>query len=277
MKAKLRRLAPLPDHTEAIDGAEAGIERAVKRVFAKLGAAVARQVAARLKMGKAEQHGPPMPPGLMDALDLSLLDLMAGSAIADHLAAAGQNAGEGVLAMIGVNDKSDLVNQINERVLDFSRARAAELVGKKWVDGELVDNPNPVWAISETTRDMVRDTVARGIEEGKGIAALEEDIASSYAFSDERAAMIARTETIRAHNQGALTGYQVASEVGVAVQKEWLVGDGCCDICQENADEGAIDIDDDFPSGDDAPPAHPNCRCSISPVVADDSGDEEEA
>jgi hypothetical protein len=30
-----------------------------------------------------------------------------------------------------------------------------------------------------------------------------------------------------------------------------------CDDCQENADAGPINLDDDFPSGDSAPPALP--------------------
>ena len=46
-----------------------------------------------------------------------------------------------------------------------------------------------------------------------------------------------------------------------ATEKSWV--GGTCEACQENADAGWIDMDDTFPSGDDEPPAHPNCDCDI--------------
>jgi hypothetical protein len=54
-------------------------------------------------------------------------------------------------------------------------------------------------------------------------------------------------------------------------EKSWV--GGTCDVCQENADAGWIDMDDTFPSGDDEPPAHPHCDCDIE---TRDSSDEEE-
>lgn len=44
-------------------------------------------------------------------------------------------------------------------------------------------------------------------------------------------------------------------------EKSWV--GGTCETCQENADEGWIDMDEQFPSGDDEPPAHPNCDCEL--------------
>lgn len=51
-------------------------------------------------------------------------------------------------------------------------------------------------------------------------------------------------------------------------EKQWV--GGTCEVCMENADAGWIDIDEDFPSGDDEPPAHPNCACELEtrPVEA---------
>jgi hypothetical protein len=45
---------------------------------------------------------------------------------------------------------------------------------------------------------------------------------------------------------------------------EWLVAEGC-DLCEENADASPIGIDEEFPSGDTEPPAHPNCMCALAP------------
>ena len=39
-------------------------------------------------------------------------------------------------------------------------------------------------------------------------------------------------------------------------------------ICIENAEDGVIDIDADFPSGHPAPSAHPNCECNLGASVA---------
>jgi len=46
--------------------------------------------------------------------------------------------------------------------------------------------------------------------------------------------------------------------------KRSILGDsasGPCDICDENADAGWIDSEEQYPSGDDGPPFHPNCVC----------------
>jgi SPP1 gp7 family putative phage head morphogenesis protein len=153
------------------------------------------------------------------------------------------------------------------------------MVGMKYdpTTGELIENPNPKWAITDSTRDMLRETISNSLEEGPTVKDLAAAIEDSAAFSADRAELIARTEIATAHNEGSLDGYKAASAAGIAIQKEWLDSDGC-DECSENADAGPIDLDDTFPSGDDCPPAHPNCRCAISPVVASeqdvDTGEE---
>jgi SPP1 gp7 family putative phage head morphogenesis protein len=145
------------------------------------------------------------------------------------------------------------VDQVNERALEWAREHAAELVTQ----------------IKENTPDMLRDDVAQAIEEGWGANELADRIAESTGFSDDRAEMIARTELIAANNQGNLQSYRDAADEGVNVLKEWITAgdDLVSEECQENEDEGPIPLDEDFPSGDDAPPLHPNCRCALSPVI----------
>ena len=71
--------------------------------------------------------------------------------------------------------------------------------------------------------------------------------------------MIARTETLRAHNQGRMKFYNT---VGVT-KVEWMaVGDErMCPVCQEL--DGKIYPIDKVPNI----PAHPHCRCYVAPVV----------
>jgi len=75
-------------------------------------------------------------------------------------------------------------------------------------------------------------------------------------------------------------GRAVAAQTDLVLTKAWLISNlGCCDICQDNADAGYIPIDDEFPSGDDGTPGHPNCRCDTALHAEDpadpDSSDEE--
>lgn len=150
------------------------------------------------------------------------------------------------------------LDRVNQRAVDWAKQSAASLVTQ----------------IESNTRDMLRATVASAIEEGWSAVRLAEEIAKSPAFDDDRAMLIARTEIIAANNQGNMRGYRNAAETGVRVMKEWLDFDAD-DECSDNADDGPIDLDDVFSSGDSEPPAHPNCRCSVAPYLPDEDDEEE--
>ena len=52
------------------------------------------------------------------------------------------------------------------------------------------------------------------------------------------------------------------------VRKAWYVqSDNCCANCEDNEDEGPISVTEEFPSGDNAPPAHINCECLMSLIM----------
>lgn len=155
---------------------------------------------------------------------------------------------------------------MNDMALDYANNRAAEMVGKKLIDGKLIDNPNAKWNITEGTRDYLRTAVSDAIENGLSTDDLRENIMDNQAFSADRADKIARTETARAHVEGNMLLYR---EAGVS-KKVWILGGNPCPVCVGNSEQGAILIDEDFESGDNAPPAHPNCVCDIVPVQLDD-------
>lgn len=168
---------------------------------------------------------------------------------------------------------------VNERAVEWAKDRSAELVGMKYVDGELVTNPRAEWSIEESTRESIRDLVAQGTEEGWSMDQLADAIAADAGFSDERAMTIARTESATADVQGNMVAYREArDQVGIVVLKEWITAgdDLVSEDCAANAEQGAIDLDDDFQSGASAPPDHPNCRCDVLPVrfpTDDDTAD----
>jgi hypothetical protein len=169
--------------------------------------------------------------------------------------------------------EEDITNQIHEMALDYAWERAAEMVGKKWVGGELIDNPDPKWAITESTRDFLRNDVLTGLEEGWSSQTLAAVIEDNYAFSGQRAFMVARTEIGNAHVGGSMLAYK---ESGLVTGKKWLLGSehDDDDECDANAAAGVIPFDEPFPSGDDAPLAHPNCVCDVIPVLRADEGEE---
>ena len=200
---------------------------------------------------------------IIDGLDFSdWIDL--AKKVQPQLESAAKDGGESALIQIGQSDAEDAFHVVNEAAVQYAQDRAAEMVGMKYVDDELVPNPDAQWQITEGTRDMIRDTVTQASEEGWSNDQVADALQDNYAFSDSRAEMIARTETARADIQGSLAGYKAS---GLVSQKQWLTAPGCCDDCQE-LDGTVVGIDDEFPNdGGDGPPLHPRCRCAVLPVL----------
>lgn len=165
--------------------------------------------------------------------------------------------------------RADEITQLaNDRAEAWAESRAAEMVGMKVLSGHLMPNPNAKWRIDESTRESLRSLVTEAIDEGWSNDTLASAIETSEAFSHDRAERIARTETAKADIQGNLIGYRA---VGVE-KKESILGDlhEIPDECDDNADEGAIEIDAAFSSGDDGPPYHPGCICDVLPVLSEE-------
>lgn len=143
--------------------------------------------------------------------------------------------------------------------------------------------------LGDTTVSRIGTILAGALETGSAprevaesiadiLAPLREDIAAqlnadiNLMMSDsERALMIAQTEMSRAVS---VANREMYIDSGVE-QVEWLTADPC-DECQENEDVSPIGIDEEFPSGDTEPPAHPNCVCALAPyevqvTVVDDN------
>lgn len=138
-----------------------------------------------------------------------------------------------------------------------------------WADkhaAELIDG------ISETTRDDIRELVAESLEGEYDVSDLASQI-SDLLGDDDRAELIARTESMRAANEGQQMLWEQAQSEGLLgpnAKQEWIVGDDekLCPICQD-MDGEQVDLDEDFNvDGEDidGPPAHPNCRCTVALV-----------
>jgi SPP1 gp7 family putative phage head morphogenesis protein len=114
--------------------------------------------------------------------------------------------------------------------------------------------------VDKTTREQLANGLAEVYAKGGTYADAVQSVKDTFTTAtDYRADMIAQTELNDVYNQTLLDS---AKEAG-GMLKTWEPDGECCDECQENVDAGPIAIDDDFPSGDDAPPLHPHCDCSI--------------
>lgn len=239
-----------------------------KRFLKQQAGKIAEQLAQSLELEKSSQGGgrkvSPRVAEALDSLDFGdwseLADLAVG-VLTDVTVDGGLEA----LKQIGMLD-DDLEDKLRERAGLWARDRSAEMVGMKWVDDELVPNPDARWQITEGTRDMLRGMTERALDEGWSTDQMAAEIEASYPFSEARAEMIARTEIAKADVAGTMEGYRTS---GVVTMKRWLTAqdDLVSGECADCGRDGAIGIDDLFSSGVDAPPNHPNCRCAVIPVL----------
>src|SRR6516225_2537532 len=183
--------------------------------------------------------------------------------VADAMAKAQVGAADHTIKQIDLDDPNAILLRANTKAVDHAAARAAEMVGRKYdSDGNLIDNPDADWAITSTTRDVLAREIRDSLATDRDVDRLADHIADTGIFSDERAEMIARTEINMAMNQGTLEAGRQARDAGLNVRKAWTLGPNPCELCQDAAAEGDIDLDDDFGSdAGDAPPLHPNCEC----------------
>lgn len=155
--------------------------------------------------------------------------------------------------------------QVNQAAVDYAADRAAEMVGMKYLDGELVTNPDARWAITDSTRDWLRDIATQAFEEGLSPEKFARAVEASPAFSRSRAKMIAHTEI---GNASVASQLEVAVAAGATHKRTFLSADhDHDDFCDQAAADGEVPIDHDYGDGLYAPLFHPRCKCSISTYV----------
>lgn len=192
-------------------------------------------------------------------IDDGQLDSLAGDGflqisvdLLTEIMAVGAQAGESIYGI-----KLGLTST-NARIQQQSLERVAALVGKKVLpNGQIVDNPNAAYSITDTMREQIAQSVKTSLALGESVDDARSRM-QGIIEDDYRAEVITRTESVNAY-QGGLK--QFADESN-AVAKEWQ-SVGSTDECQTNSEQGPIPIDDTFASGDSEPAAHPNCSCGI--------------
>lgn len=136
--------------------------------------------------------------------------------------------------------------------------------------------------VDATTRSNILKTLEEAIVEGESIASITSRVKAVFEqASVVRSEIIARSEAIRASNYAAEEVYR---ESGITY-KEWITAtdERTCPFCA-SMDGNRIKVGEDFwklgqtlsVDGEDltfnyldvqAPPLHPNCRCTLGPVI----------
>jgi len=150
---------------------------------------------------------------------------------------------EDIMTIQGLGVLSELPVGLVDSTLKWAQKHSADLI--KDINGK--------------SANTLGSIIAQGLEHQDGVDGIRRSLEHFMDMEKERAEMIARTETNRAVSHGA----RVANEAVGADEKEWFTAGNPCDICAANADKGLISIKDSFPSDDQYPPAHPNCRCGV--------------
>lgn len=150
----------------------------------------------------------------------------------------------------------------HETMLDFDwqLVNTAALEWAQRYVGELIRGINAV------TRRRIQAEVAQFVETGESVLALARRLVGIGPFSDDRARMIAVTEVTRAYAEGNMTAWR---ETGVIERRRWNTANDelVCPICGPRHNM-VVGLDEDF-DGLEGPPAHPRCRCWLTPVIVD--------
>jgi len=134
---------------------------------------------------------------------------------------------------------------------------------------------------------QIRTIVKAGLEQGATIGQMQaliqqikEDLLTSPGFSAARALTIARTETTRSVNAGALVAYAGAADSGIDMEVEWLTAaEGERHPSDPELAEQRVQVGQDFTSGLGNSGPGPgqlgaaeddiNCRCTVIPYFGD--------
>ena len=120
-------------------------------------------------------------------------------------------------------------------------------------------NMMEIQGMTDEVAKRLSRSLVDGFEKGETMNLLIRRVRTETDFGRNRSITIARTETMRAVNSAAKERYE---QTGVD-RVEWLAAwdDRTCDECESK--HGQI-----YDIGD-APdlPVHPNCRCTLSPVI----------
>lgn len=251
------------------EGIQQDIDKVIEEVSRKLSASIrAGDTVTQRQLEEVQ--------AALKASQKKLIDDLANTAkpYAQTIAEAGLNQGASLLPS-GSLDLGLLSGKASEFVVEATNRAAIRMAR----------------SVSDSLAERVSNIIRIGIEEtatGTDVIGLLEEAG----FDENRAQTIARTESARAYTDGQNAAWEAS---GVVKGKTWLVSPFACEFCEAAAKEfgeksvgvkdafyergatitgasgATMALDFDDTSG---PPLHPNCRCSLLPVIDYEGPDE---
>jgi len=170
--------------------------------------------------------------------------------------------------------KQLLLPMFEEMMQEAAMQAIAQLPFSIGVDFDAINIEAAEWArdyVVELVDDVesklgkrVSQHLANWIEAGEDLPALEKRIMDLF-DAPWRARRVAITEVTRAFAEANLKAWEASRVVN---KSEWrtAVDKDVCTICEQNHSKVRA-LGKQFPTGHTNPPAHPNCRCWLVPVV----------
>jgi SPP1 gp7 family putative phage head morphogenesis protein len=124
------------------------------------------------------------------------------------------------------------------------------------------NNLSEVTGMTDYMKNECLRILSIGIMQGSGVPKISRELTDKINISRDSANRIVRTEVIRGYNQAAMNRYKQA---GIE-QWSWITcsDDRACEECL-SLDETIHDM------GDDQPPIHVNCRCSVACYIPEEN------
>ncbi len=228
------------------------VRKAFASAFAAITSSAASALRARASDNAHKARGANSMARALDVMSRVSLEPIADQQddVADALAESRADGFAEAGAQVSAGFDDDMLSQANDRAARWAEDEAASLVHD----------------LTDSTRQMLAGTIAAAMDDGATNDEIADAIGDAFGLSESRADTIARTETAFADVAGNVDAYK---ESGVVDALEWVASEGDCDIC-EDLDGKTAALGDPFPGGYDGPPAHPNCRCDVLPVLAED-------
>jgi Phage portal protein/Phage Mu protein F like protein len=266
-KKKLRTVPrlPLKDFSKRQKELSASVHKVFKKYLGKTVDAIWKRISVLPASKAAGDDNSKQAQEIADAIQLDFFtELIPKVKVA--LQSAAKDSAKAALVQVG-GDLDAMLDQVDEAAVKWAGEHAAEMVGMKYVGGQLVENPDAAYSIEASTRDMLKSQINQALTEGWSKDTLGKAITEGP-FSDSRADTIAQTELQMAHATANMDGWRASGQVS---GKQWLLSDDHepFDECDANEYQGVIGLDEDFDSGDDTAPAHPNCWCSVVAVLGE--------
>lgn len=242
----------------AADRYRRAISDAVEDAFAAGLASMSREALVAALASRSEREVATLASGAISVTAATLQPLLE-DAFTKILQASGRKAARRIRKQVASRDLRAAADVAFD--FDVTDPRAVE-----WIQKHAAET---ITGISTTTREEIRDLIEEAFVEQYDIDELADKI-GEVIDDPERAETIARTESMRASNQGQLEAWKQATDEGLLTgdeEQEWIVtpDDRLCPVCEPlDGTKAPLGGMFDTELGKvDGPPLHPNCRCTI--------------